>query len=113
MAKIIFLGSSCIYPCESLQPMRDDYFIQVLPDTECPFKKSDSLTYLGTQGVETCSIVAGNLARQLYLELQEDSLFSADAVHERSFYHVLHPFRASLNLGWLAKTLEQFIGQYV
>jgi CDP-6-deoxy-D-xylo-4-hexulose-3-dehydrase len=105
------------------------YLMEVNPESECswfalpimltqncPFKKSEFLSYLEEQGVETRPIVAGNLARQpvceLYPELQENDLPGADAVHERGFYLGLHPFESVRNLDRLSEVFETFVRSY-
>jgi CDP-6-deoxy-D-xylo-4-hexulose-3-dehydrase len=89
------------------------FALPIVLTPECPFKRSEFLSYLEGQGIETRPIVAGNLARQpvcrLYPELQEGHLPGADAVHERGFYLGLHPFAAKQNLDRLAEAFERFI----
>lgn len=92
------------------------FALPIVLTTDCPFTKSQFVSYLEAQGVETRPVVAGNLALQpvcqMYPELQGDSLPGANIVHARGFYLGLYPFDATQSLDRLAETFEKFIRKY-
>ncbi|TSA57087.1 DegT/DnrJ/EryC1/StrS family aminotransferase [bacterium] len=92
------------------------FALPIMLTASCPFLKTELLSYLEEQGVETRPIVAGNLARQpvcqMFPELQGTDLPGADEVHARGFYMGIHPFDSQKDLDRLVETFEKFICRY-
>jgi CDP-6-deoxy-D-xylo-4-hexulose-3-dehydrase len=89
---------------EWLSPMRireetgcSWFAFPVLVNPEAPFTRSELVSHLETQGIETRPVVAGNLGRQPAVQrlvgISTGSLPGADSVHEYGFYLGIHPVR--------------------
>jgi CDP-6-deoxy-D-xylo-4-hexulose-3-dehydrase len=87
---------------EWLSPMRVSketlcswFAFPVLVNSEAPFTRSELVSHLESQGIETRPVVAGNLGRQPAVHRLEGisvgDLPGADYVHEHGFYLGIHP----------------------
>jgi dTDP-4-amino-4,6-dideoxygalactose transaminase len=83
----------------------------------CPFTKTQFLSYLEEQGIETRPIVTGNVARQpaieeLYPEMRSGDLPGADVIHDRGFYVGVHPVKAIDKLDRLVDVFDTFLRRF-
>jgi CDP-6-deoxy-D-xylo-4-hexulose-3-dehydrase len=89
------------------------FCLPVIVARDAPFTREDLTRYLENQGVETRSIVAGNLARQPAAKLlgsfTAGAFPGADVIHDRGFYMGLPPAEDDTQIDRLIRLLDQFL----
>jgi CDP-6-deoxy-D-xylo-4-hexulose-3-dehydrase len=112
IARIPFLQTPIVHPRATPSWLA----LPIVLTDDAPFSRSVLTAYLENDGVETRSVVAGNIARHtaaaLFDDLAAGDLPGADLVHRRGFYVGLHPLVSDADLDRLLRCFESFVRRY-
>jgi len=92
------------------------FALPLMINKNAPFKKSDLISHLERDGVETRPMISGNLARQpvaaVFPELRKNIYPGADEIHAHGFYIGLSPIYTDEMMGRLIEVFVKFQKMY-
>jgi CDP-6-deoxy-D-xylo-4-hexulose-3-dehydrase len=92
------------------------FAIPIILNDNAPFSRSDIISYLEKNGIETRPIIVGNIARhpvnKVFNFLNKKKYSGADYIHTNGFYIGLSPAVSNYSFDKLIKIFDNFMGLY-